>query len=53
MPPMMPPMGGMGGAGMGGGQNQEREPTIWLQADGGAWDDDDDDSVAPDVLGRS
>jgi hypothetical protein len=46
------PMSPMGmGQGM-GQQNQEREPTIWLQADGGAWDDDDD---TPDsnVLGRA
>ncbi|UOZ06915.1 hypothetical protein [Amycolatopsis sp. WQ 127309] len=51
------PMGGMGGGmgGMGGaqGENKEREPQIWLQAEQGAWGDQDHDGPPHhSVLGR-
>lgn len=51
------PMGGMpmGGAGMspqGMGQEREREPHTWLQAEGGIWDEDTD-HLAPGVIGRT
>ncbi|KFU75362.1 hypothetical protein SAMN04489729_7089 [Amycolatopsis lurida] len=51
------PMGPMGGGGMGaGGGNQgekEREPQIWMQADKGAWGDEESDEPQSHVLGRS
>ncbi|RSN39927.1 hypothetical protein DMC64_37040 [Amycolatopsis sp. WAC 04197] len=50
------PMGGapMGAGGMGGGANgeqREREPQIWLQAEEGSWGDQDGPQHRP-VLGR-
>ncbi|WP_340687956.1 large repetitive protein [Amycolatopsis coloradensis] len=50
----MGPMGGapMGGGGAGGGQGEkEREPQIWIQAEQGAWGENDD-SQNP-VLGKN
>ncbi|MFD2419614.1 hypothetical protein [Amycolatopsis pigmentata] len=48
------PMGGMGGmGGAGAQQNKEREPQIWLQAEKGAWGKDGDDTAQNPVLGRS
>ena len=51
MPPMMPPMGGGMGGGMGPNQN-ERQPSTWLQAESGTWGDDAGGNDPPAVLGR-
>ncbi|WP_236725503.1 large repetitive protein [Amycolatopsis orientalis] len=50
MGPMGPMGGGMGGS-PGGQEEKEREPQIWIQADKGAWGEDDDSQSH--VLGRS
>jgi hypothetical protein len=49
-PPMMPPMGGMGGMGMGGQQHGERERQTWLLEDDEIWSDAEE--AGPTVIGR-